>query len=241
VACQRLLGVQVKRILLVTFCVALVAAGRKSVMLDLRRAPIGYEFCADRPPKLDRRGTELMIYLPPAVEFPADAASGASQITFSAGRNDVDAYKTRDKDRLLWATGDITITDQKLTLKVKLPFEKLDKGQYILGIRGDPYFTSLSARPSLSGDTALRVRIKVEPCHSLPGDMFRINAGQHARTTGFGKPGWSERSALIRPLLALQPLRLPRKRRLTYCTLVCAEPAAPTLFRRDDAALDQTL
>ena len=25
------------------------------MILDLRRAPIGYEFCAERPPKLDRR------------------------------------------------------------------------------------------------------------------------------------------------------------------------------------------
>ena len=42
------------------------------------------------------------------------------------------------------------------------------------------------------------------------------------------------------PLLAVDPFG-SRNRGLTYGTLVGTEPPAPTFFRRDDAALDQTL
>ena len=110
------------------------------INLDLRNvAPIGYEICASRPPTLQHANLNLELYLPQKLDLPPDAPGGVKYIEFP-GQHDVDVYRNLTSTRLLYTKGDLTVKNGTLTLRTKLEMARLPKGQYVLGISGDPFF-----------------------------------------------------------------------------------------------------
>ena len=116
--------------------------GYTAVTIDLNTiAPIGYEICGGKPPKLSHENFDLRITMPARFEIPPEQENyGAKYVEFKPGQHEVDVYKNRHSARLLWTRGSLEMEDRVPTIHVKLPLAKLSKGRYVLGISGDPYF-----------------------------------------------------------------------------------------------------
>ena len=114
----------------------------KTITIDLNQtAPIGYEICAIRPPKLARRNVELLFQMPSRLEIPPDQQDfGAKYIEFRPGRHEVDLYKNLHSARLLYTKGELALEAGVPTIRARLDMAKLSKGTYVLGISGDPFF-----------------------------------------------------------------------------------------------------
>ncbi len=116
--------------------------GPVNVTIDLSKtAPIGYEICADKPPKLSRGNLDLRLQMPERIEIPADPQhEGARYVEFRAGEHEVDLYRDLHSGRLLHTRGSLVIEGGVPTVRAKLETNKLTKGRYVLGISGDPFF-----------------------------------------------------------------------------------------------------
>jgi len=117
-------------------------SGETHLVLDLSKvAPIGYEICADRPPRFSAANLDLQLQMPQRIAIPPDQQNfGAKSIEFRMGRHDIDLYQDLHSGRLLHAKGDIAMEVGVPTLRVKLELTKLPKGRYVLGVSGDPFF-----------------------------------------------------------------------------------------------------
>lgn len=83
----------------------------------------------------------LKIRLPEKFEIPPDQQKwGAKAIVFRPGDHDLDLYKDLHSGRLLYTHSPLSIENGVRTIKVRLDTGKLPKGQYVLGISGDPFF-----------------------------------------------------------------------------------------------------
>ena len=113
-----------------------------AVSIDLTKvAPMGYEISGDHPLAIDRGKLILSIRLPEKFEIPPDQQKwGAKAIVFKPGDHDLDLYKNLHSGRLLYTHAPLSIENGVRTIKVKLDTGKLPKGQYVLGISGDPFF-----------------------------------------------------------------------------------------------------
>lgn len=113
-----------------------------SAVVDLtRRAPIGYEICADHPLVMRRAKLTATFRLPKEIDFPPGGKQmGVKGIVFRPSEHEVDLYKNLHSERLLYATAPLYLEHGLPTIKVTLNTYKLPKGQYVLGISGDPFF-----------------------------------------------------------------------------------------------------
>lgn len=116
--------------------------GAYAVTIDLNKvAPIGYEVCADRPPRLSRANLDLRIQLPSRIEIPPSQQNyGAKYVEFKPGQHEVDVYRDLHSARLLFTRGSLIVENNVPTVRVKLQMAKLPEGRYILGVSGDPFF-----------------------------------------------------------------------------------------------------
>jgi hypothetical protein len=117
--------------------------GFVNVTIDLNKiAPIGYEICADHPPKLSGGNVDLMLRMPQRLEIPPDQQHlGAKYVEFRPGRHEVSVYRDLHSARLLYTEADLAMEEGVPTIRVKLEMAKLSKGRYVLGISGNPFFT----------------------------------------------------------------------------------------------------
>jgi hypothetical protein len=69
--------------------------GTYAVTIDLNKiAPIGYEVCADRPPRLSRANLDLRLQLPSRIEIPPSQQKyGAKYVEFKPGQHEIDVYR----------------------------------------------------------------------------------------------------------------------------------------------------
>jgi len=116
--------------------------GSVNVSIDLNKiAPIGYEICKKGAVKLSRGSVDLKLLMPERVEIPAEFQEyGAKYVEFHPGRHEVDLYKNLHSARVVYTKGDLAVEAGVPTIRVKLDTSKLSKGQYVLGISGDPFF-----------------------------------------------------------------------------------------------------
>jgi hypothetical protein len=116
--------------------------GRVNVTIDLNKtAPIGYEFFADKPPKLARGNLDLRLQMPERIEIPPNAHYlNAKYVEFRPGEHEVDVYRDLRSPRVLYTRGSLAMEEGVPTIRVRLETNKLSKGKYVLGISGDPFF-----------------------------------------------------------------------------------------------------
>jgi len=116
--------------------------GAVNVSIDLNKtAPIGYEICGDRPPRLSRASLDLRLQMPQRIEIPPEEQRlGAKYVEFRPGRHDIDLYRNLQSARVLYTNGDLAMEAGVPTIRAKLDTSKLSKGRYVLGIGGDPFF-----------------------------------------------------------------------------------------------------
>jgi len=100
-----------------------------SVHIDLDTvAPIGYEICADRTPKLSHANLDLALQMPEKIEIPAgELEMSAKNIEFTPGRHEIDVYRNLNSGRLL-RTGTLTTEGGVPTIRARLEAGKLPKG-----------------------------------------------------------------------------------------------------------------
>jgi hypothetical protein len=80
------------------------------------------------------------VQLPNRLELPPDAYVGVKEIDFRPGEHTIDVYRHLNSGRLFSTNGTIISVGGVPTLNVKLKMGALPSGQYVVGIRGDPYF-----------------------------------------------------------------------------------------------------
>lgn len=131
--------------ILLTLLVGCKSHGRDGVVnvtVDLNKtAPIGYEICGDRGPKLARGVVDLKLLMPGRIEIPADIEQyGAKFVEFRPGRHEIDLYRNLHSARVVYTKADLAMEGGVPTVRVKLDTSRLSKGKYVLGISGDPFF-----------------------------------------------------------------------------------------------------
>ncbi len=116
--------------------------GTVEVSVDLNKiAPIDYEICANRPPKLSRGVVDLQLQMPERMEIPPEEQEfGAKYVEFRPGKHEIDLYRNLHSARVLYTKGDLAMEAGVPTIRVKLDTSRLSRGKYVLGIGGDPFF-----------------------------------------------------------------------------------------------------
>ena len=116
--------------------------GRVNITIDLNKiAPIGYEICGDKPPKLARGNLDLQLQMPERIEIPPNSQYvNAKYVEFRPGEHEVDVYRDLHSARVLYTRGNLGIEGGVPTIRVNLETTKLAKGRYVLGVSGDPFF-----------------------------------------------------------------------------------------------------